>query len=180
MSLPRRARVARLLVALVLLPAVLTTSAGPAVAGTLTGVEWRTNRSHPSQSGARYSWIGTTATTATLSKVGMTVPTGTRVGDRYMHLPGTTSNRASTPDSAAASVNGDIDIRVKARLSDWTHTATQAFVHKNGTSGNFGYSFRLNPSGYFSLGWSPGRHNRPHGRLHRGQHAPTARPHGCA
>jgi hypothetical protein len=40
----------------------------------------------------------------------------------YLSLPGTSGSYASTPDSSAVSVAGDIDIRVKAAAADWAGT----------------------------------------------------------
>lgn len=39
---------------------------------------------------------------------------------KYLSLPGTAGNYASTPDSVANSVLGDLDIRVRVALDDWT------------------------------------------------------------
>jgi hypothetical protein len=57
------------------------------------------------------------AYTVTINKsgVGTFVSTG-----NYMYLPGIASNYASAPDSAALDITGDIDIRVKVALDDWT------------------------------------------------------------
>lgn len=41
----------------------------------------------------------------------------------YLSLPGTNGNYASTPDSAAVSVTGDIDIRAKVAAADWAGVA---------------------------------------------------------
>jgi hypothetical protein len=49
----------------------------PASAATLTNVSWSVSRPIPGDTNVRYSWLFTTATTATLSKVTFTVPTGT-------------------------------------------------------------------------------------------------------
>jgi hypothetical protein len=49
----------------------------PASAATLTNVSWSTSRPIPGDTSVRYTWLFTTATTATLSKVTFTVPAGT-------------------------------------------------------------------------------------------------------
>lgn len=56
----------------------------------------------------------------------------------YVYLPGSAGNYVSLPDSAQVSVTGDIDIRVRAALDDWTGTA-QTFCAKqvSGTSWRF-------------------------------------------
>jgi hypothetical protein len=61
---------------------------------------------------------------------------------QYLDLPGTSGNYASTPDSAAVSVTGDIDIRVKVALDDWTPVAVNALVAK-WTSPNNSYLLRV-------------------------------------
>jgi hypothetical protein len=61
---------------------------------------------------------------------------------QYLDLPGTGGNYASTPDSAAVSITGDIDIRVKVALDDWTPVAINALVAK-WASPNNSYLFRV-------------------------------------
>lgn len=68
-----------------------------------------------------------------------------------LYLPGVSGNYASTPDSAAISVTGDIDIRVKATFSNWHPAATSVLMAKDlpvsgGNSISFG--FCVNISGY--------------------------------
>ena len=60
---------------------------------------------------------------------------------RYLSLPGTTGNYASTPDSAAVSITGDIDIRVKVALDDWTPAAHARLVYKR--DGTAAYDFYI-------------------------------------
>lgn len=48
----------------------------------------------------------------------------------FVDLPGTSGNYISTPDSVANSVLGDIDIRIKVAMDDWTPAVTQALVSK--------------------------------------------------
>ncbi len=56
--------------------------------------------------------------------------------EQYLYLPGVAANYASTPDTAALSITGDIDIRCKVALDDWTPTAQAALVSKYVASGN--------------------------------------------
>lgn len=51
-------------------------------------------------------------------------------------LPGVSGSYFSTPDSAAASITGDIDIRVKVALNDWTPAATSTLLGKYDAAGN--------------------------------------------
>ncbi len=66
----------------------------------------------------------------------------------YLNLPGVGGNYASTPDSSTQDITGDIDIRVKAAVADWTPAATVTLAAKFINSGNQrSYSFRLNTNG---------------------------------
>lgn len=67
--------------------------------------------------------------------------------DNYLSLPGTAGNYASTPDSVAASITGDIDIRVKAALTNWTPAAASALVDKFGNAGSRSWDFFINVTG---------------------------------
>lgn len=73
-----------------------------------------------------------------------------------MTLPGISGNYASTPDSVANSVVGDIDIRVKVSLVDWTPTGNPYLIDKNGFTTGGGYYLRALGGGGLQLGWSSG------------------------
>jgi hypothetical protein len=74
---------------------------------------------------------------------------------QYLDLPGTFGNYASTPDSAAVSITGKIDIRVKAAANDWAAGVVQEFVDKSTTdSSQFSYLLRLNQDATLTLYWS--------------------------
>lgn len=47
------------------------------------------------------------------------IQAGVKGGDTYLHTLSTSSQGASTPDSAALSITGDIDIRFDATLENW-------------------------------------------------------------
>lgn len=64
----------------------------------------------------------------------------------YLNLSGTSGDYASTPDSAALSITGDIDIRCKVALTDWTPAATNRLLAKRSGAGT-SYDFYLEPSG---------------------------------
>lgn len=74
-------------------------------------------------------------------------------GTPYAYLPGVAGNYFSTPDSVAASITGDIDIRVKVALNDWTPSAISVLVSKwdGTTSGNMSYVFYVNTNGTIAL-----------------------------
>ncbi|MEK0418298.1 MAG: hypothetical protein RI949_2304, partial [Pseudomonadota bacterium] len=61
----------------------------------------------------------------------------------YLSLPGTAGHYASTPDSVAASITGDIDIRVKCAPTDWTPAAFIPLVAKY-AAGQYSYILYLN------------------------------------
>lgn len=93
-------------------------AAPAASAAALTNVARSVSNAHPRATNVRYSWNGTTATTGTVSKVTMGMPAGTVGGPRHLALPGTLGNYAGTPNSVAASITGDIDIRAKLSAED--------------------------------------------------------------
>jgi hypothetical protein len=76
-----------------------------------------------------------------------------RTGSNYLYLPGVASNYATTPDAAALDITGDIDLRCKVALDDWTPAAATALLAKR-TSGQFSYQFFVNTNGLLSLYWS--------------------------
>jgi hypothetical protein len=69
-------------------------------------------------------------------------------------LPGVIGNYASTPDSAAVGITGDIDIKVKAAAADWSPSTTQTFLAKR-TTNHLSYQFRLTTSNQLELVRSP-------------------------
>lgn len=82
--------------------------------------------------------------------VRVTVP-----GDEtYLALDGTTAGVASTPDTAALDIVGDIDIRVEV-TTDWRATGVQTLIGKWVSASNQrSYILRLE-AGLFTLNWSP-------------------------
>lgn len=63
-------------------------------------------------------------------------------GTNYLYLPGVAGNYASAPDSAALDITGDIDIRCKVALDDWTPSTSNILVAKRNT--NSAYQFFVN------------------------------------
>ncbi len=64
-------------------------------------------------------------------------------GTNYLYLPGVSGNYASVPDSAALDITGDIDIRVRVALDDWTPSAAQVLLSKWLTSSGAQRSYAL-------------------------------------
>ena len=90
------------------------------------------------------------AYTVTINKsgVGTFVSTG-----NYLYLPGIATNYASAPDSAALDITGNIDLRVKVALDDWTPSATQVLIGKR-ASGQYSYQLSVLSTGIISMAWT--------------------------
>jgi hypothetical protein len=74
---------------------------------------------------------------------------------KALHLPGTASNWASAPDSAALDIVGDLELRVRFVHKNGTLGAKQALIAKWTPGGNQrSYMLVLDTSGGFSLYWS--------------------------
>lgn len=70
-------------------------------------------------------------------------------------FPGSTGNYATTPDSAGNSVTGDIDLRVKLSMDDWTPATDQRVLSKwIATGDQRSYRFGVNADGTLHLGLS--------------------------
>lgn len=73
----------------------------------------------------------------------------------YVDLPGSGTTRISTPDSAALSLLGDLDVRALISMVDWTPAAIQGILSHWNTAGNQrSWSFQVNTNGTLSLAWS--------------------------
>lgn len=68
-------------------------------------------------------------------------------GTPYVYLPGASGNYLSVPDAAALDITGDIDIRVKVAMDDWTPGANSTFLAKYASSPNLSYCVDVNTSG---------------------------------
>jgi hypothetical protein len=87
---------------------------------------------------------GTTQTVASLTASGNAPGGGDAVVGRLFGIAG---GYFSTPDSAAASVTGDIDISVKVAMADWTPTVENVLLSKYLTAGNqISYAFDVQGS----------------------------------
>lgn len=75
----------------------------------------------------------------------------THIGTNYLYLPGITGNYASTPDSAALSITGDMQITAKVNLIDWTPTANNSIVVKGDAGAQDSYTFRVLTTGLLEL-----------------------------
>lgn len=71
-----------------------------------------------------------------------------------LYLPGTSGNYVSTPDSAALSITGDIDLRADLTLADWTPGALTLAIAKFAGSGTRSYYLGIDTAGRIVLGHS--------------------------
>lgn len=72
----------------------------------------------------------------------------------YLNLPGTSGAYASTPDSVALSITGDIDIRCKVALADWTPADTQYLVAKRNNNTPISYNLAVLAGGTLTARFS--------------------------
>ncbi len=69
-----------------------------------------------------------------------------------LKLPGLAANNASTPDSAALDITGNIEIVARIALVDWTPAAINTIVGKRATTANsFAYQFRVSTAGRLEM-----------------------------
>jgi hypothetical protein len=86
--------------------------------------------------------------------------TGTSYANvQYLRLPG--SGTVSTPNSGALAITGDIDIRVKASLDNWTPSNYQALLSSAIGSSLDAYGVYVSPAGALVLFWSPNGTSQP-------------------
>lgn len=78
------------------------------------------------------------------------------VGDPLMRSAAATGNYASTPDTAVLDITGDIDIRVKVAMDDWTPATDMCLLSKyNSTTNQRSYNMHvLNTTGFLNFQWS--------------------------
>lgn len=90
------------------------------------------------------------AYTVTINKsgVGTFVSTG-----NYLYLPGVASNYASAPDAAALDITGDIDLRVKVAMDDWTPSAVTSLIAKWEADATRSWHLRLLTNGTLQFRW---------------------------
>jgi len=76
-------------------------------------------------------------------------------GTNYAYLPGVVANFFSTPDAAALDITGDLDLRVKVALDDWTPSAVNCLLSKEQTTSTRSYRLSVTTTGELILTWSP-------------------------
>lgn len=101
---------------------------------------------------------GVQGTAGLRTDTGATTGTGVALdydGVPYLQLPGSSGNTATTPDAAALDIVGDIDLRAKVAMDDWTPAAESTFIAKYTATGNQrSYALAVTTGGNLLLRWS--------------------------
>lgn|SRR5512139_148895 len=76
-------------------------------------------------------------------------------GEDFVLLPGASGDYVSTPDAAALDITGDIDLRVRVAMDDWTPAAESTLIAKYTASGNQrSYALAVTAAGALIFRWS--------------------------
>jgi hypothetical protein len=104
----------------------------------------------------------TTGPSTTLTRIASPVPpttysgvSGARFTGSGLSLTGTAGNYASSPNATPLQITGDIDLRCKVALDDWTPSVQTQLIAKEITSINRSYRFEVYTSGVLGLLASP-------------------------
>jgi hypothetical protein len=73
------------------------------------------------------------------------------VSNGYTYFPNFDGSYASTPDSAALSITGNIDMRTRVAANDWTPVGIRHLLAKRASTTTISYNFYLDTTG--CLGW---------------------------
>lgn len=123
---------------------VLLGVAAPVQAAPLTAVNWAIDRGLVDDTGVRYTWTFTTATTQTISSVSFTVPSGTSdsglaLGDVFGLGAGTASRSGTTVTYAVTSpVSIPANTPILIAISGFTNTSTAGTYTSSVTAGSDG------------------------------------------
>ena len=73
----------------------------------------------------------------------------------FLLIDGTSGDYASTPDAASLDITGDIDLRVRVSMDDWTPAAEQTLIAKYTVTGNQrSYALAVTATGALIFRWS--------------------------
>lgn len=75
-------------------------------------------------------------------------------GTHFAYLPGVAGNYLSIPDSASLDIVGNIDVRARVALEDWTPGTENVLVSKAGAAGQRSWYFSVTTSGNLRFSWS--------------------------
>lgn len=84
-----------------------------------------------------------------------TDPAGLSYVTNVIRLPGTVGNYVSTPDSAALSITGDIDLRAKVAPTNLASGSMQMIIAKDHSDPQRAFRFVLSGTGTLQLVWFP-------------------------
>ena len=80
-----------------------------------------------------------------------------------LYVPGINGNNASSPDASVLDITGDIDLRAKLALDDWTPSGSSAAISKFGAvANNASYLLRIETDGRLGLDRKSTRLNSSH------------------
>lgn len=88
--------------------------------------------------------------------LGLLAESGSAQRALMLSLPGSSGNNATTADSAALSVTGDIDVRIRAAAADWTPASQMYLAGRYASMSDAGFSVRLETSGVLGVDWVDG------------------------
>ena len=90
-----------------------------------------------------------------LDEVIPTDPNGAYFTGSGLRMYGVAGNLASAPDSAALDITGDIDLRAKVAMDDWTPSLNTGLIAKNATSASqYSYQLGVLTTGYLYFQYS--------------------------
>jgi hypothetical protein len=76
-------------------------------------------------------------------------------GEDFVLLPGASGDYVSTPDAAALDITGDLDLRVRVAMDDWTPAAESTLIAKYTATGNQrSYALAVTTAGELIFRWS--------------------------
>ena len=77
-------------------------------------------------------------------------------GGNYVYTPiqAASTNRLTVPDAAPLKITGDLDVRVRVALDDWTPSAEGTIASKFNVSSNRSWSFAMQTTGIPRILWS--------------------------
>jgi hypothetical protein len=94
----------------------------------------------------------TAGTTQTVNSFTVNGATAVASDRKFGHVFNSTSSWFSTPDTASHRITGDIELRACVAAADWTPSATQAVLAKQGNR----YMLRVNTNGTLIFTWFDG------------------------
>lgn len=80
----------------------------------------------------------------------------THTGTNYLYLPGISGNYCTVPDSAALGITGDIDLRVRVSLADWTPTTDMGFITKDSSGREYAFGVNATAGTLYLYWWNSG------------------------